>query len=466
MTLTFVLEFKSNTTRSVAPCSTTSPKPVDLPESDVCAYLKGNKNKPPVASEYDFRTANPWTHPRADVYRFGRASGMVDAVVRARLHGDKFARFKKGVGGVEDPDVTVTGSHAGSHASQNPEDVAGRGTNERAEDVTESGTEECTAEPPCHEPLSVLALLSRQSERLLHSAVVCYFVARDEAALKREIACRGPLFCVLSLGGDFTVFWNKLINDTSPPSPVFVPALREAREARDDASTTSVTACILGWTAAAEWIIGTSLGATMQGLGNWGHNGCFRVPFVASWWLSPCDHVDHAIVGCLPVPTFEGAFDHWSSGGRDHDGDGDAVLVRVASPLAPAVVAKLRRRSDKRLARRARRELAACSPSRGADDPTADNPTADDPTAAARPATRLTLGHGKNKGTRSRQFGGAGPRHAEVLKERLRALLTDRFQLYTHAEWRDVVVLVAMTLLIVFVLALSCSRRGRRFLFA
>lgn len=449
MTLTFVLEFKSNTTRSVAPCSTTSPKPVDLPEPDVCAYLKGNKNKPPVASEYDFRAANPWTHPRADVYRFGRASGMVDAVVRARLHGDKFARFKKGVVGVEDPDVT--GSHAG-------------GTNERAEDVTESGTEERTAEPPCHEPLSVLALLSRQSERLLHSAVVCYFVARDEAALKREIACRGPLFCVLSLGGDFTVFWNKLINDTSPPSPVFVPApreAREAREARDDASTTSVTACILGWTAAAEWIIGTSLGATTQGLGNWGHNGCFRVPFAASWWLSPCDDEDHAIVGFLPAPTFEGAFDHWSSGGRDHAGDGDGVRVRVASPLAPAVFDKLRRRSNKRLARRARRELAACSPSRGAEDPTAD-----DPTAAARPATRLTLGHGKNKGTRSREFGGAGPRHAEVLKERLRALLADRFQLYTHAEWRDVVVLVAMTLLIVFVLALSCSRRGRRFLFA
>jgi hypothetical protein len=435
MTLTFVLEFKSNTTRSVAPCSTTSPKPVDLPEPDVCAYLKGNKNKPPVASEYDFRAANPWRHPRADVYRFGRASGMVDAVVRARLHGDKFARFKKGVVGVEDPDVT------GSHASHDPEDV------------TESGKAERTDEPPCHEPLSVLALLSRQSERLLHSAVVCYFVVRDEAALKREIACRGPLFCVLSLGGDFTLFWNKLINDTSPPSPVFVPA---AREAGDDASTTSVTACILGWTAAAEWIIGTSLGATTQGLGDWGHNGCFRVPVAASWWLTPCDDDDHAIVGFLPAPTFEAAFDHWSSGGRDHNGDGDGVLVRVGSPLAPAVFDKLRRRSDKRLARRARRELAASSPSRGPDDPT----------AAARPTTRLTLGHGKNKGTRSREFGGPGPKHAAVLKERLRALLADRFQLYTHAEWRDVVVLVAMTMLIVSVLALSCSRRGRRFLFA
>ena len=411
--LNFVFEFRSNTTSSVAPAAADS-------HEDVRAYLKGHNNNQPVvaASEYDFRSANPWTHPRADVYRDrGRASGLVDAVVCARTIGDKGARFKKSV------------------------TAAGSGSDVEAPDVVE--VEDA--------PQSVLALLSRQSSRMLHSAVVCYFLARDETTLKREIMCRGPVLCVLSPRDDFTVFWNKLINDTSSspsPSPVFVPAAGD--DTRDDGRATSVTACILGWTAAAEWIIGTSFGATSDGIADWGLNGCFRVPFVSSWWLSSSDDDDHAIVACLPLPTFEGAFDRWSTGSRESDGDGD-VVIRVWSPLPPAVSAKLCRRSEKRCARRAR------GPGPG------PGPRVD--TAPARPTTRLTLGHGKNKGMHV--FGDGGdPKHAVVLKERLRALVADRFQVYTHAEWRDVVVLVTMTLLIVFVLALSCSRRGRRFLFA
>ena len=458
---------------------------------------------------YDFRSASSWEYPRADLFDATDCatptrvshSHLVAAVVHARsTMSKKNAWLKKAT-----PVTPMTPASVVAATESDDKDLCKKepSSNKRGVVDTEGDNGGRTLhgtgvlDDPPHAAAaaaaararadSVSVMLQVQAQQLVQDPVVLYLVARTEATVKRELEARGPLLCVFSLSPDFEEFWNRLVQNPAVAPPVFTPQSPESTAApgyddterpRDHAAssrarrssssrTVVITGCVLGWTATT-WILGSSLGATSTRASNWGRNGCFQIPLHATWWLSPHDGEDHALVGFTTSAAFQHSFlqstvvpvlSARALLKRDTPGERAGApdltrdscvrvhLLRFEPFQLPDTIVKFLDRKQKRYTE--------------GDGKGCEAPRKSKSKGARSRATTLTLGH--------RTHGGGGVTagaSASSLKNRIAFFFVDRVRLYTQAPPGDLLVLVLMSLIIVIVCSLSCTRRGRRFLFA
>lgn len=447
---------------------------------------------------YDFRSASSWEYPRADLFDSTDCetptrvshSHLVAAVVHARSTMSKKNAWLKKVTPVTPASVVAATESDDKELCKKEPSSNNRGVVDTEGDNggrTLHGTGVLDDSPDAAAD-SVSVMLQVQAQQLVQDPVVLYLVARTEATVKRELEARGPLLCVFSLSPDFEEFWNRLVQNPAVASPVFTPQPPEStapgyddtERPRDHAASSRarrssssrpvvITGCVLGWTATT-WILGISLGATSTRASNWGRNGCFQIPLHATWWLSPHDGEDHALVGFTTSAAFQHSFLQSTvvpvlsarallkrdtpgerAGAPDSTRDScvRVHLLRFEPFQLPDTIVKFLDRKQKRY-------------TQGGDEGSEAARKSKSKSKGARSrATTLTLGHRTHGGG-----GVAAGASASSLKNRIAFFFVDRVRLYTQAPPGDLLVLVLMSLIIVIVCSLSCTRRGRRFLFA